>query len=281
VRNTPALNHIFNLLESLALGGPKSLQALAREARLVITARLASTSSNGEPRDKKVQNEESPQEIYQKALKLLQDPILPVRAHGLLLLRQLVTTKPGSGGSGKEPDINRALVPAILSIFRQSLQDEDSYIFLNAVQGLSAMVETYGKEVLMALMSDYSEGLEGLGAKALTHTQVDVRVRIGEALGQVIRRCGSALGLYGEVLQIRADDHLLKPLSRIIVSTPIRGESYAALPCPASRISSITTSALRKHIYSCDHSLRARLSRGYGGPFTTGEWCSIWQHKHG
>jgi hypothetical protein len=202
VRGAPELNDIFELLEPLAFKSPSAIRALAREARLVITARLASTSADGEISGSRRNQEDDPQQIYQKALKLLQDPILPVRAHGLLLLRQLVTTRPSLSNSKSEPP-SRALMPAILSIFRQSLQDEDSYIFLNAVQGLSAMVETYGKEVLTGILADYTEGLRGLGATGMTRTQVDVRVRTGEALGQVVRRCGSALGNYCEWSCIR------------------------------------------------------------------------------
>jgi hypothetical protein len=198
VRNAPVLNDIFDLLEPLAIGLSPSIQPLAREARLVITARLASTSSTQGTSAKNAESEESAQEIYQKALQLLQDPILPVRAHGLLLLRQLVTTMPKRDELTARAEATRPLVPAILSIFRQCLQDQDSYIFLNAIQGLSAMVETYGKDVLTGLVIDYCDGLDGLGGSAMTQTQVDVRVRIGEALGQVILRCGSALGLYGK-----------------------------------------------------------------------------------
>ena len=156
---------------------------------MVITARMASTSVS----QMVLPNNESSQEMYQKALKLLQDPILPVRAHGLLLLRQIIT-------STKDSDADRSLVPAILSIFLQCIEDDDSYMFLNAVQGLAVMVDKFGKDVLKGLVDVYSRGLNGSGAAALTQHEVDVRIRVGEALGQVIRRCGEALGSYGKLL---------------------------------------------------------------------------------
>lgn len=140
----------------------------------------------------------------QKALKLLQDPLLPVRAHGLLLLRQLVSARqpksPSRASGLEEPVIDRALVPAILSIFLQSVQDDDSYMYLNAVQGLAAMVDGFGRDVLKGLINTYTEGLEGLGGTGMTQQEVDVRTRVGEALGQVIRRCGEALPAYSNVL---------------------------------------------------------------------------------
>ena len=195
-RSMPILNDIFSLLEPLSKDGSSVIKPLAREARLVMTARLASTSQLQNVKRKSAE-EENAQEIYRKALKLLQDPILPVRAHGLLLLRQLVTSsKAGGTGQGVRV-LDPALVLAILSIFLQSVQDEDSYIFLNSVQGLAAMVDGLGQEVLKSLIDEYVGKLEGLGASFLSQQEVDIKTRIGEALGIVIKRCGDSLGIYG------------------------------------------------------------------------------------
>ncbi|TDL29980.1 hypothetical protein BD410DRAFT_817858 [Rickenella mellea] len=231
-RTASILNDIFELLEPIANGSSDIMRPLAREARLVMTARLASTSNAASGNDtrkrgqKRSEEEENVQEAYQRALKLLQDPILPVRAHGLLVLRQLVapqTSKPQSsqkqpqqkqkGGSTLDP----ALIPGILSVFLESVQDDDSYIFLNAVQGLAAMVEGFGKDVLKGLVGVYTNGIvdgsakmdakgvyakgpDVIGGVTLSRRDVDVRVRVGEALGQVIRRCGGALGIYVDII---------------------------------------------------------------------------------
>lgn len=196
-RTAPVLNDIFLLLEPLAsVSG--TIQPLAREARMVMTARLASTSG---PLKFSTRNsgEEKAQETYQKAIKLLQDPILPVRAHGLLLLRQLVS--PRLANLQGDSHVDRALIPSIISIFLQAIEDDDSYMFLNAVQGFAAMVETFGKDVLKALVAEYSGQLDGLSGSSLTQNDLDKRARIGEALGLVIRRCGTALGMYGKIVQ--------------------------------------------------------------------------------
>ncbi|KAM5540366.1 hypothetical protein V8D89_005824, partial [Ganoderma adspersum] len=204
-RTAPVLNDIFSLLEPLSKASDEEIRSLAREARMVMTARLASTSapSGGRPSKSSPEDAETPQETYQKALKLIQDPLLPVRAHGLLLLRQLVSARKTAPTPAAlaEPALDRALVPGILSIFMQSIQDDDSYMFLNAVQGLSAMVDGYGKDVLRGLVSTYASGLDSsLGARALSQHDVDVRTRVGEALGQVVRRCGEALPSYATLL---------------------------------------------------------------------------------
>jgi hypothetical protein len=159
---------------------------------LVITARLASVSGPQQAFSRKTESED-PQAIYQKALKLLQDPILPVRAHGLLLLRQLVSRQ----GSRHDIIVVQALVPAILSIFLQSVEHDDSYMFLNAVQGLATMVDSFGKDVLKGLVTLYAQGLDGANACHISQRDVDKRLRIGEALSQAIRRCGEALPMYG------------------------------------------------------------------------------------
>ncbi|KAH7887770.1 hypothetical protein F5I97DRAFT_1951957 [Phlebopus sp. FC_14] len=192
-RNAPVLDDIFSLLERFASDPSESTRALAREGRIVMAARLASTSTSWSL-PQKTQDEESPQEIYQRALKLLQDPILPVRAHGLLLLRQLVSS------CSRPSSTEAALVPAIMSIFMQSVQEEDSYIFLNAVQGLSAMVNVFGKEVLGSLLDTYTHHVVTFHAHHLTKQEMDTKVRVGEALGQVIRRCGDALSIYADIV---------------------------------------------------------------------------------
>lgn len=189
VANYPILEDISSVLESLALHGIVDLKPIAREANFVLTARLAQTSVHHNERRGK--DERESQKTYQRALNQLQDPILPVRAHGLLLLRELLTS------SHAEDQVVSALVPSILSIFLQSVQDDDSYICLNGVQGLAILADKFGKEILQGLVRDYTGDLKGLGATNVTSHDVVVRTRIGEALSSVIKRCGSALGLYG------------------------------------------------------------------------------------
>ncbi|KAG5637776.1 hypothetical protein H0H81_003277 [Sphagnurus paluster] len=196
-RTAPVLNDIFSLLEPIAREGSETMRPLAQEARMVMTSRLAYTSSRCDSGSYD-QDKENVHEIYQKALKLLQDPILPVRAHGLLLLRELISPV---SMNPKTPKLdNPAFLPAILSIFLQSVHDDDSYIFLNAVQGLAAMVDRFGKEVLKGLVKEYSDGLAGLGATNLTQHELGARTRVGEALAVVIRRFGEALGNYVDIL---------------------------------------------------------------------------------
>jgi hypothetical protein len=113
------------------------------------------------------------------------------------MLRQLVVPpKPAKGAPPTAPpELNPALVPAILDVFLQSIQEEDSFVFLNAVQGLSAMANRLGREIIQNLVRIYADGVD-LG-RPMERAEMDKRVRIGEALVQVVRSCGDALGNYG------------------------------------------------------------------------------------
>lgn len=207
--NTPSLNEILTSLDHLASHVSPATRQLAREARLVLTARTASTSAAASsPASRSMTAIESPHATYQKALKLLQDPIIPIRAHGLQLLRELVsrpsvTRSRASQGRRDDSWLDPALLPGILSIFLQSIQDDESYIFLNAVQGLVAMVDGYGKEVLRGIVEVYLSGTgvggsgTASGGESMSKQELDARTRVGEALNAVVKRCGEALGLYG------------------------------------------------------------------------------------
>ena len=58
--------------------------------------------------------------------------------------------------------------------------------------------------------------LDALGAGAMSQHDVDMRTRVGEALGQVIRRCGEALPSYGEGLRSEDPKAFLRLLSGLV-----------------------------------------------------------------
>jgi hypothetical protein len=255
LNNTPSLVPILDLLKAHTPTRPS-----AREAQLVLTARMAEVAlaaSGSTPKNAKnkgrsnVRSEDDnadPRETYQKALKLLQDPLLPVRAHGLLLLRELVSSPVCASKAERErleeEATIRALQPAIVSIFLQAIQEDDSYVFLNAVQGLAALVHApgpksrsgAGNEVLKALLDAYARGAEDLADDAVDSdkkpkdgekgrekgkrmSEVDTRLRIGEALAVVVRRCGEALGLYADMLLPPLLSLLREPRAPVILRT--------------------------------------------------------------
>lgn len=73
------------------------------------------------------------------------------------------------------------------------ITDLPSYIYLNAIKGLSTMSDVYGRRIIEKLVWIYrlSEG------NTDNTVQLDKRLRVGEALLQTIQRCGETLGRYG------------------------------------------------------------------------------------
>ena len=137
------------------------------------------------------QSETVPEHIktYQQALKFIADPILPVRAHGLTLMSDVV----------KSTTYDQALTPIIMGIFMNNVQEEDSYIYLNAVKGLAGMVDHLGKEVFTVLMERYSASLNGFESDSVDRElRLDNTLRLGEALSMIVRRSGKAISVYGK-----------------------------------------------------------------------------------
>lgn len=114
--------------------------------------------------------------IYKRALSSLGDPLVPIRAHGLYLLRTLVDAKDLVLGSSPV---------RILKIFLDQLKDDDSFIYLNSVKGIEAIAESYGisgatpeDDILGSLLAFYSDN----------HTPIDPRLRCGEGIMKIIQR---------------------------------------------------------------------------------------------
>ncbi|KAG8764949.1 hypothetical protein FRC20_008626 [Serendipita sp. 405] len=107
------------------------------------------------------------------------------------------SSSPSSLSSSAEV-IDSALVPAILDIFVNSVQNEDSFLFLNAVQGLVAAAQRFGRDVFKRLIEIYSTP-ERVGG-GMSKQELDVKLRVGEALGEIVGRCGQAPGGYVDLL---------------------------------------------------------------------------------
>lgn len=164
-----------------------------RRASAFASTATSSTATGDAPADPFA----SSRAVYQEALKLLQDPLLPVRAQGLAQLRSLISTR--EDFLSTDP----ALLPAVLDILVQALEDEDSFLYLSAIQGLSAMADVYGRQIVQRLVEVYvggraEKGRREVGAGEKGRRELDKRLRMGEALVQVVQRAGEALAVFGE-----------------------------------------------------------------------------------
>ncbi|GAA5921049.1 hypothetical protein JCM3775_004068 [Rhodotorula graminis] len=203
--NTPLLAVIYTQLEILQASTSSALiPPLAREARMVLSLRRASSafaasssSASSTTADGKSDPLAASRDTYRSALKLLQDPLLPVRAQGLHLLRSLVLDKEHALLT-----TDPALLPAVLDIFVAALEEEDSFLYLNAVQGLSSLVDVFGRQVVGRLLEVYTGrrrdetgGPRQVGQGERGMRELDKRLRVGETLTQVIQRAGEALAI--------------------------------------------------------------------------------------
>lgn len=196
----PMLHVIVDKIEFLLDSVSSEIRSLAKESKLVLLARRTAlhgptpsspSSKSSTSTSTQALRFSQAQETYQEALKLLQDPILPVRAHGLVLLRRLVSDDPKSNGQNVG-ELDPALIPAILDIFLHAVQDEESYLYLNAVQGLGALASSGGSQTISRLIGIYVGRDDGLASQSIVAREVEKRLRVGEALLQVIQRLGRA-----------------------------------------------------------------------------------------
>ncbi|KAL1915629.1 uncharacterized protein VTP21DRAFT_6388 [Calcarisporiella thermophila] len=179
----------------------QEIRQMARDLRVAISARLASTEVSSNASENSLRQ-------YREAMRAIQDELLPVRAHGMAILRQMVLNR--------DPLVDGKEADKILNIFVQMVQDEDSFIYLNAVKGLSAMTDIHGENILIKLGEIYCD----------SRVDLDVRLRVGEALLQTVQRCGDALAKYANVL--------LNPLMHMLRNaecTHLRSSTLSILGC--------------------------------------------------
>jgi len=114
------------------------------------------------------------EESIRTVLRDIGDPLLPVRAHGLIALRRLVL---------RQDEVTLRNLDRVLKIFRAQLHHTDSAIFLSAIRGLGALGDVRPLEIiplLCELCTDQSLELE-------------TRLKLGEVLLLVASRCGDTL----------------------------------------------------------------------------------------
>jgi hypothetical protein len=75
----------------------------------------------------------------------------------------------------------------ILEIFKAQLRDEDSYIYLAAIQGLEALSDIFPEQTIPVLCRNFQE----------ISFPLETRIKIGESIVNIVRRCGTAVSKWG------------------------------------------------------------------------------------
>ena len=113
--------------------------------------------------------------------KELCDPLVPVRGHGLIRLTKLVHNR---------DKCIRSRESAILKIFEENLDHGDSYIYLSAISGLSAMCDVYPDLTVprvCQLFADFEGTREDNSVKTKSP---ELRMKLGEIMVKAARTLG-------------------------------------------------------------------------------------------
>ncbi|KAF6215026.1 hypothetical protein GE061_009775 [Apolygus lucorum] len=172
------------------------LRVLAGELRSTILSQGVITSTS---KTKESPKEFQPKNNVDEAMKEAVDKLLPVRAHGLMSLAKLILRKDKATYAKRE---------ILLCLFKENLKEEDSYVYLAAVEGLAALAASYPDDVLVSLTEQYR------------HLKIpEVRLKVGETLIKVTRLLNEMAVVYkgeliGAYLQGCQDpDHLVRASS--------------------------------------------------------------------
>lgn len=137
-------------------------QSIAQSAR-ALESRISDILSGDIP----VTNPIDAQKLtLSRAITSLNDPLAPIRAHGLYLLRQLIESK--SQVISLDFVINLHLV---------QLKDTEPFVYLNVIKGLESLIQWDEPTVLKTLCELYTN----------RETELDERLRIGEVILRYIQ----------------------------------------------------------------------------------------------
>ncbi|KAJ2614866.1 hypothetical protein H4S08_001518 [Coemansia sp. RSA 1365] len=160
-------------------------------------------------------------ERFNNALRDSYSELVPIKAHGIIELRNMVISKSTALHSTERME-------AVISVFVKMVQEADSFLYLNAIRGLSALADHHGHRFIPQLVDMYTDS---------TFT-IDQRLRIGESLQQSIVRAGEMLGDYSEHIvpnllnNIRATDTNNDNYTEILVHSTLSILSAIARTCP-------------------------------------------------
>lgn len=169
------LVEIKGLVQGLLINEDESLQQIAKTARILLLRQSPSKPGMS------VAPTAAFLERFQSALKDLRHELLPVRAHGMFVLRQMILEK---------NEIIKEHLDSVIGIFLDCIEDEDSFIYLNAIKGVTALTDVFPDQTIAQFVLRYMN--QGLA--------LDYRLRIGEALQQTIQRWGEAFPKHADII---------------------------------------------------------------------------------
>lgn len=143
--------------------------------------------------DEKVQND---QELLDRAMINLSDPMVPIKAHGLVQLRQLVETKSSVIQLDK-----------VLQLHLQYLKSSDPFIYMNATKGLVSLLELEPTTTMDVLLQFYEnkngknklDDILKVGEVFINYIQFENELFEGKYANLLIDTCLSKIRRYKEL----------------------------------------------------------------------------------
>lgn len=207
-QSTAILHEISSRLDELLLNNKTKITPevydLAMKSRLIISVHKALAEVEGSisrnRNELELENERERRELenkYTEGLKLVADECLPLRSQGIGILKEVLLSRPRSNEARKLIDI---WAVKVIEVLLQMIEEDDSFVYLNAIKGLSALAERYHHPVCLKLNLGFGRsdrnGTLYPNSLSVDRNDVDRRLRIGEAMVQIIQRAGSALPIY-------------------------------------------------------------------------------------
>lgn len=149
----PMVEPLLEPLEQLAANGlvGRSVRDGARDLAEAI-------GSRGSPKTQQQQQRECGADAFEKAWKEANDPLIPVRGHGILALSKLVQQRHRHTLEHKQ---------ALMEMLQQALKHPDSYVYLMAIQALASLADVDTEPVLAILAAQMQQLSEHQVAIAL------------------------------------------------------------------------------------------------------------------
>ncbi|KAK9456146.1 hypothetical protein V1511DRAFT_515913 [Dipodascopsis uninucleata] len=163
------ISSFIPLLDYISNNGPESVASSSRTLSML----LSHSFSSNESIPGQTKEIDSSKQQYREALMNLQDELIPIRAHGLHILRTLILNRD-----------NIIDVDTVLQVYLATLNDEDSFIYLNSIKGLQALTDLHGIRIVRMLIEEYTNH---------SQSRIDQQLRVGEALLRTVQRLGEAL----------------------------------------------------------------------------------------
>ena len=121
----------------------------------------------------------------EKAMADIENPLIPIKGHGLIQCRRLIENGPTSD--------HREDLTTLLDAFLKCIGHEDSYVYLNAVSAMASLGIRFHSEVVAKLATYFS-------GQCQTKLDCDTRLRIGECLCRILKQLGDLAPKYRSLL---------------------------------------------------------------------------------